>query len=367
MALITGKGFYMWKVPNCEKGDPARIAYTAYRAGLSHVLIKIANGIYDYNYDIATKKDLVAPVANELLKYNIQTWGWHYVYGDLPKREAATAIRQINKIPLAGYVIDAEAEYKGKYTPCRIFMSELRNALPTFPMALSSYRYPKYHNNLPWTDFLSNCQINMPQVYWEQSHNPGDQLARCLNEFQTLVTPQKLIVPTGATYGANHWTPTSEDVVEFLNKAVELGLSGANFWSWDYCRNGLPHLWDVVASFEWPDHPNPPRDIVEKLFDSINSRNIANILDYYQPDAVHINPERTIQGLESLDNWYSDLLNVQFPTSEFKLLETSGDDPSRFFKWEAKHSSGKVYIGSDTLGLSNGKIIYHYSYAEPKK
>ena len=49
MAAPQGKGFYIWKIPSCEGGDPVKIAYTAHRAGLTHVLIKIANGIYDYN------------------------------------------------------------------------------------------------------------------------------------------------------------------------------------------------------------------------------------------------------------------------------------------------------------------------------
>ena len=139
---LKGKGFYIWKIPSCEGGDPQAIAQTAYQAGLTHVLIKIANGIYDYNYDPAGRVDLIEPVANALHAKNISVWGWHYVFGDLPKDEAKIAIRQVNHLPLDGYVIDAEGEYKGKYTPCRIFMQELRNALPDFPIAFSSYRYP---------------------------------------------------------------------------------------------------------------------------------------------------------------------------------------------------------------------------------
>ena len=118
----VGKGFFIWKIPNCENGDPLAIAETAYQAGLTHVLIKIANGIYDYNYDPATRNDLIAPVANALHARINLVWGWHYVFGDLPRDEAKAAIRQINKLPFDGYVIDAESEYKNKYTPCRIFM-----------------------------------------------------------------------------------------------------------------------------------------------------------------------------------------------------------------------------------------------------
>ena len=32
MAAPEGKGYYIWKIPNCENGDIEQIAYTAYRA-----------------------------------------------------------------------------------------------------------------------------------------------------------------------------------------------------------------------------------------------------------------------------------------------------------------------------------------------
>ena len=360
--LPQGKGFYIWKVPNCEGGDPEKIALTAHKSGLTHVIVKIANGIYDYNYDVALKKDLVAPLADALEKYNIKTWGWHYVFGDLPLKEAKAAIRQIQKIPLAGYVIDAEAEYKGKYTPCRIFMSELRNALPDFPMALSSYRYPKFHNDLPWADFLSNCELNMPQVYWEQARNPGEQLGRCVTEFKTIVTPFKPIVPTGSAYGANGWFPRPAEITEFMNKAVSIGLSGVNFWSWDYTRRSLPVLWDTIAAFDWPGSPNPAKDIVEELVEAINSKNISTILNLYQPDAVHIDAKQTIQGHSALSSWYTELFNSDFKNVTIQILKFSGKNPSRQFTWTAKTTNGDNCIGNDTLGLlNNNKIIYHYS------
>lgn len=361
MAAPVGKGFYIWKVSNCEKGDNEKIAYTARRAGLTHVLVKIANGIYDYNYDVAAKKDLVAPLAEDLLKYNIKTWGWHYVFGDLPQKEAKAAIRQIQKMPLEGYVIDAEAEYKGKYTACRIFMNELRSALPDFPMVLSSYRYPKYHNNLPWNDFLSKCEYNMPQVYWEQSHNPDEQLERCVNEFQTLVSPVRPIIPTGSAYGANAWRASPEDIQKFMHKAVSMGLSGVNFWSWDYCRKSLPALWDTIANFEWPGISNPSLDIVEKLVRAINSHDWNALASFYKTDAIHITSARTIQGQLKIKSWFEEIFTSTYKDSPFEVTKISGDAPTRHFSWKLTLPNRTTKVGSDTIGLSDGLIIYHYS------
>lgn len=357
---LVGKGFYIWKIPNCEEGDKEKIAYTAYRAGLTHVLIKIANGIYDYNYDETTKEDLIEPVANELLKKGIKVWGWHYVFGDLPKEEAKAAIRQIEKLPLEGYVIDAEGDYKDKYTPCRTFMSELRSALPDFPMALSSYRYPQYHEELPWSDFLSECDFNMPQVYWEQLHNPGEQLEKCLTQFQS-IDPILPIIPTGAAYGGSGWYPTSDDILEFMNKAVELDMSAVNFWSWDYCRLKLPEIWETIASFEWPGAANPSLDIIESLIDALNEGDISTIVDLYTTDAIHINAERTIQGHDALETWLNEFLNLDYNDAVFEVTELSGEDPTRYFSWQVTMQDGTIKTGSDTVGISNNKIIYHYS------
>ncbi|HAF61526.1 MAG TPA: hypothetical protein DCK95_04295, partial [Anaerolineaceae bacterium] len=212
---LYGKGFFIWKIPNCEGGNPATIASVAKDAGLEHVVIKIADGIYDYNYDSVTKADLIAPVAEALLLKGIRVWGWHYVYGDQPRDEAKAAIRQINKLPLDGYVIDAEGDYKDKYTSASIFMNELRNTLPDFPMALCSYRYPSYHPQLPWTNFLTKCDYNFPQMYWEQAHNPDEQLIRSYNEF-LLMNPVRPYVPVGAAYAAGGWVPTTTDIKKFL-------------------------------------------------------------------------------------------------------------------------------------------------------
>lgn len=360
MAAPEGKGYYIWKIPNCEGGDIEKIAYTAYQAGLKFVLVKIANGIYDYNYDSSTGKDLIGPLANELQKRDIKVWGWHYVFGDLPKDEAKAAIRQIQKLPLEGYIIDAEGEYKGKYTPCRIFMNEFRNALPNFPMALSSYRYPDYHNNLPWSDFLSKCDINMPQVYWQESHNPGEQLEKSLAQFQT-ISPFRPITPTGAAYGGSGWYPTSADIVEFMDKAVELNMSGVSFWSWDYCRLKLPEIWTTIADYEWPGTPNPVPDIVESLINTLNNRNINNIVDLYTLDAIHITAERTIQGHSELKSWLNQFLNFDYKDALFEIMELSGDDPTRYFSWQATLSDGSIKTGSDTIGIAENKIIYHYS------
>jgi hypothetical protein len=110
---LYGKGYFLWKIPQVMKGDPAAIASKAVDAGLSHVLIKIADGAdWVYNYNDDDEVDLVPPVRDALLEAGLSVWGWHYVRGDDPVGEANLAIERMKELGLEGYVIDAEGEYK---------------------------------------------------------------------------------------------------------------------------------------------------------------------------------------------------------------------------------------------------------------
>nr|MBI2905973.1 hypothetical protein [Chloroflexota bacterium] len=170
---LTGKGFFTWQLKNCEGANAEAIANKAQAANLSHAVVKVADTTFAYGYD-SQNNDITAPVVRALHNRGMQVWGWHYVKGNDPAGEARAAVQRCQQLAVDGYVIDAEAEYKesGKSAAARTFMSALRASLPNLPIALSSYRYPSYHTTLPWREFLEKCDLNMPQVYWEQAHNP---------------------------------------------------------------------------------------------------------------------------------------------------------------------------------------------------
>jgi hypothetical protein len=76
---LTGKGYYIWKIRDAEGGDAHAILARAQAAGLSHVLVKVADGERSYNYVTDTRTDLVKPVAKLLQDNGIQVWGWQYI------------------------------------------------------------------------------------------------------------------------------------------------------------------------------------------------------------------------------------------------------------------------------------------------
>jgi hypothetical protein len=360
---LEGKGFFTWKIPNCEHGDANLIASQARMAGLTHLVLKVADGAMIYNGNWGDPKDYTTPVVTALRVNGIQVWGWHYLYGDNPTGEANVAITRIRQYNLDGYVLDVEKEYKesGKQNAAKRFMSALRAACPTLPVALSSYRYPSLHPQVPWKEFMEKCDLSMPQVYWMKAHNPGDQLTRCVNEFQAK-NPSLPIVPTGAAFREHGWQPKDTEVLEFFKKAKELNLNGVNFWEWSDARSGnLPGVWEMIQKYNWSERV-APKDICVSLVDAMNEHNVDKIVSLYALPAVHINARRTTQGLDNLRAWYVQLFDEILPNSQFTLGSYTGKGSSRHFTWTASSSKGFVRDGNDTLGINHDKINYHYSF-----
>jgi len=363
---LRGKGWFIWQVPKCEGGSPAAIADRAAATGCTHVLLKVAERTFGFGFD-AAGRDLIPPVAEALRARGIQIWGWHYVYGDNPTGEANVAAQRCAKLKLDGYVIDAEKEYKqpGKAAAARTFMSVLRAGIPNTLVALSSYRYPSLHPQLPWSAFLEKCDLNMPQVYWEQAHNPDQQLTRSLTEFgkTSLVGFVRPVVPTGSAYGVPSpaWRATAADINKFYTTALNRGLPAANLYSWDYARSpGNTDLWDAAANFNWP--APQPKDIVARYFEGLNVRDLAQVLGLYHDNAGHVTAQRTVVGLEDIAKWYLDLLQNRLPGAQFTVLDASGNGNSRRFQWTATGPTGRIADGDDTLGLRDGLIQYHYTH-----
>lgn len=361
--MLQGKGFFTWKIPRCEGGDPYAIAGVAKSAHLTHVLIKLADGTVTYNGSWGMEEDFITPVIHVLKSQGIKVWGWHYIYGYNPIGEVNKAIQRINQYDLDGYVLDVEKEFQedGKRIAAKRFMNIFRSAFPELPVALSSYRYPSIHPRVPWSEFLETCDLIMPQVYWVKSHNPGEQLVRCVKEFQAM-TPSRPILPTGAAYSQSGWKPTREDVKDFMQTAKRLNLKGVNFWEWSEARSErFQDVWDVIKNEPWEVN-GESKDICERYIDALNSHDAETVTAMYADEAVHITAARVIQGREAIRDWYSLFFSQVLPQAKFSLSGYSGNGTSRHLTWTARSRVGKVEDGKDTLSMYNDQLHYHYSF-----
>ena len=367
--MLTGKGWFIWQVSRCEHGSAKAIADKAEAAGLSHVLIKVAERTYSYGLNWHGQ-DQVAPVAEALRAKGIQVWGWHYVYGQKPVDEAKIAVQRARQLGLDGYVIDAEGEYTapGMAAAAHTFMASLKGGLPAETVvALSSYRYPSVHRDLPWAAFMEHCDLVMPQVYWLGAHNSAAQLTRSVTELSEarLVGTPRPVIPTGSAYGSGNWTATADDLGNFLTAAQQLKLGAANFYSWDAAAIPDNHdLWNTVANYNWQDGASDLVNdtLIKRLFAALNAADLAELGRVYAQNAAHVTAERTLFGVGTIVAWYQMLLTTQLDGALFSITSLTGTGNSRTVKWTAASPQAEVMDGDDTFGIVNGLILYHAAH-----
>lgn len=261
--MLQGKGFFIWKIKDIEGGDADRAAAKAHDASLTHVLIKILSGTWDYNqrpvYDNRGRfkgweDDILGPFVDAFKARGIEVWGWQYVYHRYAAYEADAANKRVKQFELDGFVIDAEGEVKHKKKEAAQYIDRLEVGVP---VALSSYRYPVLHQELPWDVYLDGCDMVMPQVYWEMATNPGQQLKRSLHEYREFLDTNLPYVPTGSAYGRGAWHATPGQVLEFMQTAKDLKLPAVNFFRWGTAVE-IPGMWETIAQFDYGSGPPPP-------------------------------------------------------------------------------------------------------------
>jgi len=387
---LTGKGIWIWKVFNCENGDPDAIVARATAARFTHVLIKICDGDDDYN--VVQGRDYAAELIPKLRNAGIAAWGWNYVWGDPPPRDAGKPryweleargnvkrINQLRPLGLQGFVIDAEKEYEtipDRLNKAAGYMKILRDNLPDVPLALASWKYPAVHGGFAWAPFRARIDLDLPQVYWIGAHNPAAQLEKSVQQFSAKPPPLPYVA-AGSAFFEHNWRPTPQDITDFLAKCVALGLPAANLWTWDHLglRGGEPycpkHLTftaecDSASSFNWPAAPQPqpvpqpPAEILTQYFAALNTRNPDAVTALYNANAGHVTAQATTVGRPGIRAVYASLF-ARLPNATFTLTSSNSVENLRSFKWTAAGPTVSITDGSDTLGLLDGRIQYHFT------
>lgn len=380
---LNGKGIYLWQIGRVEGGDPAAIANMAAAANLTHVLIKVADGKYGYGF--SSGKDLVPAVVAALRAKGIQPWGWQYVYGADHKAEANKAIQRIKGLGLAGFVVNAEGQFKAKGMGdiARKYMKLLRAGVGNLPIGLSTYRYPTVHYQFPFAAFLEYCDYNLPQIYWIGSTNPAQQLKKSYDEYKA-IKPWKAYIPTGAAFESGNWTATPAQLNEFLAKARDMQLPGANFWEMGSANDNGAKLWNTIKGYDWatgtapaPEPGSDPEpvptpaptpaskpDIINRYLAALNSQNANKpTLLYEKNTSKLIGPGKARKGRTEIYAWYNQLFKKIMPKAKFTFRTWSWKGNEYKINWKAVAGS-KAWSGSDMIYMSTTNpnlISLHYT------
>jgi hypothetical protein len=293
MNYPRGVGFYLWKLLHFKSKQ--HILDTLGAAQASWVCIKVTDGLNKYNQFNAQgewtgKDDYLFDVIRYLVENKIQLgiWGWIYPLPTLsPGPQAANLGERYQKLNNNGLrpdfvFLDAEQNSSptlkcywktladGTPNPYRkqsatTFMNQLRpGGIPlSAVVALSSYRRPDLHSLFPFKQFVNHESSNAiaQQLYWEESHNPREQLLVSIEKYNELVRQDMYplpFIPIGSAYKTLTWAPTPMDFVQFLEACQTVGINSCGFWSLDAAANQPEWLRAIAGNVVEPPPPPPP-------------------------------------------------------------------------------------------------------------
>ncbi len=234
-SAFDGQGMWIWYVSQSDGGNLASIVAQAHAAGVSTLYVKSSDG--SSNYWSQFSPELVQTLHANGLK----VCAWQYVYGTNPAGEANLGAEAVAN-GADCLVIDAEAEYEGKYGAAQTYIADLRAKIgAAYPLGLASFPYVYYHTSFPYSVFLGpeGAQFNAPQMYWKDIGNSVD--TTYANTFISNRVYGRPIFPLGQTYSK----PSSEEVVRFREEASLYGAAGISFWDF---QETPASLWSALAT-----------------------------------------------------------------------------------------------------------------------
>ncbi len=219
---FEGQGMWIWYMSQSNSGKIASIVAQARAAGVTTLFIKSSDG--SSNYWSQFSAQLVA----ELHANGLKACAWQYVYGTNPAGEAALGA-QAAANGADCLVIDAEAEYEGRYAAAQTYIADLRAQVgPNYPVALASFPYVSFHPSFPYSVFMApgGAQYNAPQMYWKDIGVSVDTVYA--NTYIANRMYGRPIFPLGQTYGG----VSTSDLLRFREEAVDYGATGTSYWDW---------------------------------------------------------------------------------------------------------------------------------------
>jgi Putative peptidoglycan binding domain len=156
------QGMWIWYVDQSQGGSVPAIIETAKAHGIGTVYVKAGDGTTRWDQFTST-------LVDELHRGGLKICAWQFVYGDAPAAEARIGAEAVAD-GADCLVIDAEAQYEGKYAAADLYLSRLRAAVgANYPLSLAGFPYVDYHPAFPYSVFLGpgGATVNQPQMYWK--------------------------------------------------------------------------------------------------------------------------------------------------------------------------------------------------------
>ncbi|MGD9734830.1 MAG: peptidoglycan-binding protein [Solirubrobacterales bacterium] len=226
-------GMWIWYVSHSEGGSLPAIVARARAAGIGTVYVKAGDGAEVWNQ---FNKALV----NRLHAAGIDACAWQFVYGDAPVAEARVGALAVRR-GADCLVIDAEADYEGKYAAADLYVQRLRAQIGAdYPLSLAGFPYVDYHPAFPYSVFLGpgGATFNQPQMYWKSIGTSVRGVYEHTYQYNRIWGHP--IYPIGQTYEG----PSNGELRLFRRFAASFGNYAPSWWDW---QERSPAEWSALG------------------------------------------------------------------------------------------------------------------------
>jgi len=215
------QGMWIWYVARSHGGSVPRILARARRSGIGTLYIKAGDAGHIWG-------QFSRSLVGALQRGGLDVCAWQFVYGDNPVGEARVGAAAVRK-GADCLVIDAEADYEGKYAAADRYVRALRARIgEAFPLSLAGFPYVDYHPSFPYSVFLGpgGASFNQPQMYWKAIGTSVRAVYEHTYLFNRLWGAP--VYPLGQTYQGVGGGP----IRQFRRFAESYGGRPPSWWDW---------------------------------------------------------------------------------------------------------------------------------------
>ena len=229
------RGMWIWVLGASDHGNLSSIIAQAHHYKVTTLYIKSGDGTNTWS-------QFNPSLVSTLHASGVRVCAWQYVYGSYPLREAKVGAAAVHD-GADCLVIDAEAEYEGRYWQAQRYITSLRQLIgSSFPVALAGFPYVDYHPSFPYSVFLGpgGAQYNLPQMYWRDI---GTTVNQVFAHTYTYNRPyQRPIYPLGQVYNS----PPRAQLARFRELGVAYGATGVSWWDW---QEAASYSWRAISNW----------------------------------------------------------------------------------------------------------------------
>ena len=254
LSVLNGKGMWIWKTVQTEKGDVDAVVARATAAGLRQIWVRVGDsrdGFYAADY-----LNRLVPKAQ---KAGLAVIGWGFPFLHDPEADAAWSIEAVNwrgpdGARLDGFSPDIELASEGVVLTERritVYLGLVRPAAGPMPMVATVYRATdaRWNGTYPYRAIAPYVDAFAPMVYWG-CVEPGTATLESVQRLASL----KPVHVIGQGYdagpeGGRAGSPSAEETVRFLDVARRNGAVGASMWVWQFMSG---EQWDALSTYVWP-------------------------------------------------------------------------------------------------------------------